>query len=157
MTDSSKNPFDFSNLMTNFDPARLVEQFNNALTQYQIPGVDTRALLDSQRKNIEALSAANKHAVEGMRAVMARQQEMLSETMAEAQKVMKDIGASSSPSDAAAKQAEIAKEAFNKALSNMCELAEMTARSNTAAYDAINKRLAEGIQEIKKLAESFGR
>lgn len=155
MTKKAQNPFDFSNLVGTIDPAEIMDTFSKAMTQYQIPGVDTGALLDAQRKNVEALVTANKQALEGVQAVLARQGEMLRETMEEAQVVLKDLSASKSPTDVANKQGELVKEAIEKVVSNMRELAEMTAKSNTAAFETINKRLTDNMQEIKSLAASL--
>jgi phasin family protein len=106
----------------------------------------------AQRKNIEALTTANKLAVEGMQAIAKRQSEILAQAMAEVSNVTQQLsGAASNPQEATAKQAEVAKQAFEKALANMRELAEMINKANTDAFAVINKRVAESLEELKGL------
>lgn len=113
----------------------------------KLPGVDLEALMATQRKNIEALTAANKLAFEGFQAVATRQTEILRQTMEELQKMMTEVVSAGSPEDQVAKQAEMAKSAFEKALSNMKEVAEMVTKSNTEATSVISNRMSDSLQE----------
>ena len=47
------------------------------------------------------------------------------------------------------KQADLVKLAFEKALSNARELAELVAKSNSEAAEVINKRVSESLEEVK--------
>ena len=151
----SSTPFDFLKGMTQLDPSKLMEEFTNTLKQYQLPGVDVEAVLDTQRKNVEALTSANKTAIEGVQAVVARQGEILKETLEEVTESLKDVAAAGSPSEAATKQGELLKHAIEKAVANMRELAEMTSKANTDAFEIVKKRVSENVGEIKKLAEGL--
>ena len=122
----------------------------------KLPGVDLEALMASQRKNIEALTAANKLAFEGFQAVATRQTEILRQTMEELQKMMTEVMSASSPEDRVAKQADMAKAAFEKALSNMKEVAEMVTKSNTEATTVISNRISDSLEELKAMAEKKG-
>lgn len=122
----------------------------------KLPGVDLEALMASQRKNIEALTAANKLAFEGFQAVATRQTEILRQTMEEMQKMMTEVMSAASPEDRVAKQADMAKSAFEKALSNMKEVAEMVAKSNTEATAVISNRISDSLEELKSMAEKKG-
>ena len=118
----------------------------------KLPGVDLEALMASQRKNIEALTAANKLAFEGFQAVATRQTEILRQTMEELQKMMTEVMSAGSPEDRVAKQAELAKGAFEQALSNMKEVAEMVTKSNTEATTVISDRIKDSLEELKAMA-----
>jgi phasin family protein len=123
---------------------------------FKMPNVDADAFMASQRKNMDAVTQANKLAAEGFQAVAKRQAEIFKETMEHAQSAMKGMmggGASPDPS----KQAELAKTAFEKALANMRELAELTAKANSEAFDIINKRVVESLEEIKSAAPKAGK
>lgn len=137
----STNPFeyDFSAIT---DVSKMFEQ-------YKMPGIEMEKLVDAQRKNIEAITSANKVAFEGMQAIMQRQGEILRQSMSEASTVMQDMAAAGTPEDRMAKQAEVVKKAFETALANMKELAEMGAKSNTEAMETINKRVSESIDEVR--------
>ena len=127
------------------------------LAEFKLPGVDVDAILVSQRKNIEAVTAANQLAIEGMQAVVRRQAEILRTTMEETGSILTEVLSAGSPEDKAAKQAELVKGAFENALSNMKELAELVAKSNTEAANVISKRVSEGLEELKVALAKAGK
>lgn len=143
--------FDMSKLME-FDPTKMVDEFSKMLRQYKLPGIDMDALVASQRKNLEAVTGANRVAFEGLQAVAKRQAEILQETMNEASRALDTLSKAGSPTEAAARQAELAKDAFEKALANMRELAEMVAKANQEATNTINTRISVSLDEIKDMA-----
>ena len=117
--------------------------------EFKVPGVDVETLVGSQRKNIEALTQANKLAYDGLQAVLKRQVEILRQTMDEVAVVSKDIVELGNPQEKAAKQAELAKDAFERSLSNMRELAEMIAKANNEAFELLNKRFTQNLDEMR--------
>jgi len=133
--------FDFSKMM---DTSKLMGDF-------KVPGVDVEAVVASQRRNLEALGEANKLAVEGLQAVAKRQTEIFRQMMEEAAQAMRDMMTAGSPEDKAGRQTELAKEAFTRAIANMRELAEMVAKSQTEAFDVINKRVTDSLDELKSV------
>ncbi len=125
------------------------------MKEFKMPGVDVDALMTSQRKNLEAIGEANKVAMEGMQAVATRQAEIMREAMEEMAKATKDLSAIGSPQEASGKQADAAREAFEKAVANMRELAEMVAKSNGEAFEVVNRRMNEGLEEFKGMLGSL--
>ena len=144
--------FDVSKLLKEFDPSKVVAEFSNALKQYKLPNVDLDSVVASQKKNMEALTSANRVAFEGLQAVARRQAEILQETMNEASKAVDALAKAGSPPEMAAKQAELTKNAFERALSNMRELAELVAKSNQDATNTVNARISASLDEIKDYA-----
>jgi phasin family protein len=57
-----------------------------------------------------------------------------------------------SPEDRFAKQAEYSKHAIEKGLSNAKELTELVTKSNTEAFNVLNKRVTESLDEVRQLA-----
>lgn len=143
---------DMTKVMADFDPAKFADQFTKLAGSYKVPGFDMDGLIAAQRKNMEALTAANQAAVEGVKALAARQNEILQETMKEATDALTALSTLEGPEDVAAKQAELLKASFDKALGNMKELADLVAKSNTEASEPINARISESLDEIKKQA-----
>ena len=123
-----------------------VFDFTKLMSQFRLPGVDFAALVDRERKNIEALTKANRIAFEGWQRLVSRQAEMLQETM---QKVVADAG----QQDAKKKRADLAKEGFEKALANMRELAEITTQSQKEAFDVVRKRIEENVEGIRNFGK----
>jgi phasin family protein len=65
--------------------------------------------------------------------------------------IAQQLSSAGNPQEMTAKQAELARKAFEQALANMRELAEMVSKSNTEAFAIINKRVTESLQELKSL------
>ena len=151
----NSNPFmnfDVTKVMADFNPSKLAEEFSKAAGQYKLPGIDMEALVDSQKRNIEALAAANKTAVEGMQTIYRRQAEIMRQMMEEATTAVEQLGKSGTPQEVAARQADLVKDAYGRAFANMRELAELAAKSSNEACETINTRIAESLDEIKSLA-----
>ncbi|MBL8260293.1 MAG: phasin family protein [Candidatus Competibacteraceae bacterium] len=151
---ATNNPFNaFANVdFSKFDFSKY--DMTKMLGDVKIPGFDMEAIMTAQRKNIEALNAANQAAVQGMQAVAQRQAEILSQAMGEVSSVAQQLASAGNAQEMTAKQAELARKAFEQALANMRELAEMVSKSNTEAFAIINKRVTESLQELKSLVAS---
>jgi phasin family protein len=119
------------------------------ISEFKLPGVDVESALASQQKNIQALTAANQLAFEGFQAVARRQSEILRQSIEQTTAIVTELLAAGSPEDKVAKQAELVKSAFEKALANTRELAELVTKSNSEAADVINKRVSESLEELK--------
>ncbi|HOW77356.1 MAG TPA: phasin family protein [Candidatus Competibacteraceae bacterium] len=148
---STPNPFNpFANVdFSKFDMSKF--DLTKMMGDVKIPGFDMQAIMDAQRKNIEALNAANQTAVQGIQAVAQRQAEILSQAMSEVSSIAQQFSTAGNPQEMTAKQTELARKAFEQALANARELAEMVSKSNTEAFAIINKRVTESLQELKSL------
>ena len=124
--------------------------FTKLMSRFRLPGVDFAALVDRERKNIEALAEANRIAFEGWQRLVRRQAEILQETM---KKVVADAGRE----DAMKTRADLAKEGFEKALSNMRELAEMATKSQKEAFEVVRKRIEENVEGIRNFGKKAGK
>jgi phasin family protein len=116
---------------------------------FKLPGVDSEALIQAQKKNFEAVAKANRVAFEGAQALAQRQAEIFRQAMEDSLGAFKELTATGSTEDRIAKQAEVAKRAFETAVVNSRELADMGAKSNGKAVELINARVAEGLDEFK--------
>jgi phasin family protein len=117
--------------------------FSKMLNAYKVPGVDFSALLEREKKNIAAVAEANRIAFEGWQSLVKRQSEILQQTMRETMDAARK-------QDSAKQRLDMAKEGFEKALSNMRELAEMAAKSNKEAMATLQKRMTESMDEMIK-------
>lgn len=140
--DPKNNPF--------MDPAQnpfLKSDFTALFKPVEAP--DFQAVTDSQRKNFEALTAANKIAVEGMQAVMKRQGDIVKSAMDEATAALQELQGKGVTTPDAAAQIDQVSEAMETAMANMKEVSEMLAKSQTEALDVVNKRFFESMDELK--------
>lgn len=120
------------------------------LDQLKLPGIDIQAIIAGRRQDIEAVADANKKAFEGMKALVQRQTEMLKEAVAEWRAAVKDI-TDTDRGDKAAKSAELARRALDKAIANMRELAEMAIKSQSDAWESVGKRFQDNVADLKKV------
>jgi phasin family protein len=122
------------------DLGKLVEKF-------KVPGIDIGAIVDAQRKDMEALAEANKQAYEGIKALAKRRNEILQEALAQWQEAMKDA----TGKDALSRNAERAKKGVQQAIANFRELAEMEAQSRSKAWKVLQDRFQENVTNLQKL------
>jgi phasin family protein len=64
--------------------------------------------------------------------------------------MIRDLAVPGSPKETIAKQAEFIKKAFEAAVANARELAEIAEKSNKEAFDIIRRRTSETLEEIRK-------
>jgi phasin family protein len=128
------------------------------LAEFRLPAMpDMEALASAQRRNLEALSAANRVALEGAQAVARRHMEILQQSMAEMTEAMRSLSSGQEPPQAkAAKQAEMLKAAYERAVTNMKELADLIQKSNGEALALLNRRFAEAMDEVKSMMAKPG-
>lgn len=113
---------------------------------------DLSALAEAQRRNMEALATANRVAMEGAQAVARRNMEILQQAMTEMTEAAQRLtSAEASPQAKAAQQAEVMKAAYERAVANMREIAELIQKSNGEAVGVLNKRFTEAMDEVKSL------
>jgi phasin family protein len=110
---------------------------------------DVEGFVASQRKNVEALTAANQLAFEGVQALVRRQAEIVRENVEELTKITRELTAAGSPEDKLAKQTQLAKEAFENALGHVRELTGLVQKSSSQAVDVLSKRVADNLDEVK--------
>jgi phasin family protein len=136
------NPFLDADLGNIMDFGKLAEQF-------RFPGVDTTALIESQQRNIEAITKANQVAFAGIQAIVQRQAEILSKTMDETAKAVQAFSKTGKPEDIWAKQADLLKETYEHGLSDLRELTELSAKANSQAADLLTDRVTDGLDELR--------
>jgi phasin family protein len=118
--------------------------------QFKVPGVDMTAMVETRRKDVEALIEANKAALESMQAIANKQAEMMTEAMQGIQEAVKTPG-SGGVDDA--KQTEVVRKVFETTLADMKELAELAHKSQVDAIAHMTQRATEHVQEIQKLMQ----
>ena len=135
MSDSKSKSNDADWSFAGFDFAKLIESC-------QISGVDMTALIDTEKKNIDALMEVNRSAYDGWRNLMAQQAEVFQETM-------KAIAAEAGGESVAGRRTEIAREGFEKALANMRQLAETATESQKQTMEILRRRFEDGIAAMR--------
>ena len=133
------------------------EEFTRMFAAMKMPGmVDMSAVMAAQKRNMDALSAANRIALEGAQAVAQRHMEIMQQTMAELTESMNALAATDTPQAKAAKQAELLKQTYERAVSNTQEMSDLIQRSNGEAVGLLNQRFAEAMDEVKGMMQQDG-
>ena len=115
------------------------------------------AVLQSQRKNVEALTAANQRAFEDARDMLARQLTLVRELMEEAATAAKEVRSAKSAKAVATKQGELMRHALERGLVSLREMGELATHAHTEAINAMSARVAESLKEIQGLTQSLKR
>lgn len=128
--------------------------FTKLFAEMKLPAMpDMEAFVAANRRNIETFTAANRIAMEGAQAIARRNMEIMQQSMAELTEGMKALATVEGPQAKAAKQAEMLKLAYERAVANMQELRDLIQHSNAEALALINQRFVEAMDEVKALAE----
>jgi phasin family protein len=117
---------------------------------FKLPGVDVKAIVESQRKDMEALAEANRQAYEGIKALAKRRNEILQEALAEWQAAMKDA----TGKDAISKNAERAKQGVKQAIDRFRELAEMESETRRKSWKVLQDRFQENLQSLQNVLKA---
>ena len=145
MATATKKPAAAAASATN--PLPSLDDLVKLLERFRLPGVDADALVDWQRKDLDALAEANRQAYAGIKALAERRDEILRDTLVQWQEALKNaIG-----SDALAKQGEAAKRGLQKAIEHVRELAEMETQSRNNAWQVVRDRTQESMANLQKL------
>ena len=116
----------------------------------QLPGIDLKAIVESQRKDMEALAEANRQAFEGIKALAQRRNEILKEALTEWQAAMKDA----TGKDALSKNAERARQGVKQAVDRFRELAEMEAETRRKSWKVLQDHFQENLQNLQNLLKA---
>jgi phasin family protein len=123
------------------------------LEQFRLPGIDVGAILESRRKDIEAVVAANRVALEGMQSLGRKQLDILHATLEQLRLLVHEATAAGMPAERSAKVGEAVQQILQRALENMRVLADTAYKAQSEAVAVVNRRLQENIAELKALLQ----
>jgi phasin family protein len=132
-------------------PGNIFGEYTKLITQFKLPGVDIAAILESRRKDIEALAEANMTALAGVQQLGQKQVDIVRSTMTELQSLVARLRTPGSESPVAT--GEGVQKALQKAFVDMQELADAAYRAQTDSIAVVTKRFAEHVEELKVLVQ----
>ena len=109
--------------------------------------------METQRKNLQAFTEAQRLAVENLQAVAQRQTEIMSQIIEDNSNIAKELMGEGSPEQKLAKNAELFKNLYEKTTRNMQELSAMMNKSSAETGQLLNKRISASMGEIKSALE----
>jgi phasin family protein len=132
-------------------------EMSKFLAQFQVPGLDAGALNESHKKDLHALVEANRISIEGMQALAQKQLEVFQSTMTELQAMTPSLSVGTSAAPDVAKQGQAAQKVWQKAMSDMRDLAELARKSQTDALVTIAQRATQNLQDLRRLRSLDGK
>jgi len=146
MADKNKN---FTDFFSQNDFSKFFEGYNSS-------PVDMKSFLETQRKNLQALSEAQKTTIEGIQAIAQRQTELLSQFVEDNSALAKQALSEGSPEDKIAQNADIFKKTYERNIGSLQEMSELISKSNQEATGILNKRVSASVNELKSAVKKQG-
>ena len=126
-----------------------------AMTEaFKTPAFDMSAFQETQQKNLTALVDANKTALSGYQAIYKRQQELLTNAMADAKTTASDLQGQPMTVETATQNFEAMKTAFEKAVSEVKDVADMAQSANLEAFEILKARGEEILAEFQAASKT---
>ncbi len=120
---------------------------------FPFASLDVEAAMASQRKNLEAFTQANQLAVQGFQELAKRQVEFARTAMDEATSLVRDWTSIGTAEERLQKQAAFAKQALEKSVTGTREIVELAGKTQTEAFEVLNKRFSESLEEWGTIAK----
>ena len=130
-------------------PVQPVLDINSVIEKLKLPGVDVPSLVESRRKDVEALLDANEKAYEAIETLNRRQANLLAASLKEWNDGARELLTSGNAQTAASRTATRVQQAVSQAMYGMRELAELAAKSYEEVADILNKRANCGLEEFR--------
>ncbi|QFZ83198.1 MULTISPECIES: TIGR01841 family phasin [Variovorax] len=133
------------------DPMKNLKGMAERLQNLDLTG-SAGKLLDSGRKDLQALMQANEKSYQGLQSVVQRQTEMIKSAIAEWQTAAKAMPGKD-PKENLAKLDELGRQSFQRAVDDIKELATLAAKSQADAFDVVRQRIQSNVDEVTKLLQ----
>lgn len=124
--------------------------FEALLKQFSVPNVDARAIMEAQKKNIEALVAANQKIAESMQKIAQQEQKIVQEAISDWTAAAGKVKGDGDIEAQTALQTEAAIKAVEDGIKHMRNFAELVAKAQIDSMSILNKRMDESIAELRK-------
>lgn len=127
-----------------------MQQYTQAFSELFKNTLDVNQLFSTGRRNMEAANEATQVVVESAQTISRRQAEVARANIDNAIKVSKELLTTTTPETAISKQSDLMKAFFENTLANLREVSELVTKSSFEAFDVLNRRTAESLEEISK-------
>ena len=128
--------------------------FSKVWADVKIPDFNVDVLIAAQQKNIEAMSLANKAAIEGWQVFAKKQAELWQSAVEDTGALAQDVASAKEPADKLAKQTDFAKSVMKSGLANAREAQELATKTANKTVNIVSKRLVEGMDEVVSYVET---
>ena len=140
-----------SNSATSTSPADMLRGMAERLQNANLTGAGSK-LLDSGRKDLQAVMQANEKSYKGLQTVVQRQTELIKSAITEWQSAAKAMPGKD-PKESLAKLDELGRASFQRAIDDIKELADLAAKSQKDAFEVVRQRVQDNVDEVTKLLQ----
>lgn len=116
--------------------------------------VNMKSLMETQRRNMQAMAEAGQTALTSWQALTQRQAEMMSSMMQNNAELTREMLKEGTPEEKMARQADIFKKSYERSVEATHELADMAMKSGRETADIIGKRVSCSVNEIRDLLDT---
>lgn len=127
--------------------------FSKSFNAFQGFPLDFSSLMETHRRNVQALSDVNRLAIESLQEIVQMQSAVVSKIVEDGSTLAREMAAEGTPEEKIALQADIARKSYEKTMDRAQQIAEAVGKSNKAASDIISRRVTASLNEIKTAAE----
>ena len=127
----------------------ILDMFSKLGSDMKLPKVDVEMILGHHRKNLEALEKSARASAAGASSLIAKQREVLQETLKEISEMAQSFRVPGSPQELLSKQADFARRSFEAAVKNAGETADIVKKSGKESIDILRERIRESMEEIR--------
>lgn len=113
---------------------------------FKIPSIDTNALMDSYKKNLEILGLINKTSIEVFNGIAKLQATFVKQMISDLGGIVEKSG---KPSEAIAEFSRVARDSAARAVGNGKQISDMLQMASNDITNATAKRIKETMEEAK--------
>ena len=115
----------------------------------KLPNVEVDKLIVTNQKNFDALAQSAKIATDSVKAVAAKQREMIESAFRDALAMAGELKPTGEPQQLLVKQKEMLERALNSAIGGTQEIAEQVQKSSAEVLKVVTDRIAESFKEFR--------
>ena len=127
----------------------LADMLRGFASNIGLPQVDVEKLIETNRKNIEALAASATFAAGAAQSLAQKQRQVLEASLREAQALARDLKPLGSAQENLAKQTEFARKVFDISLQGAREAAQTSKQSAAVQVKIVQERMKASLEEIR--------
>jgi phasin family protein len=135
-------------------PESFIDMYKRLADQLHVPDIDFQAIIDAHRKNLETLEKTANTSSAGASAMMAKQREILEETLRDIAQMAEKYRTPGTPQEIMARQADFVSRSFEQAVQNTNAIADLMKKSTDETLEVLRERIRQGMKEIRESYES---
>lgn len=127
-----------------------IEMLRKFGSDLNLPRLQIDKVIESHRKNIEAIGSSAGALSEGAKSIAEKQREVLESMLREASTMVRDFKPDGGVATIIPRQVEFARKAFDFTVQNAREIAELANKSTAEALKILQDRMQTGLIEIRE-------